>query len=172
MRRRFSPLFPLVAAALVAALPAMAQSPFQSAPGPAPPIARPAPHPRAQQQDEELPPTVNTVPATPAPAPAPPPPPPAPSLAGVWHFWSNCPLDPGGDLTFSPTGSEQYTVSGSDGIIPVTVTGWVSGKTVHLEANPPLNHVVWQGTVDSPTAMGGTVIPAIGFNCQWSGRKK
>lgn len=155
--------------------PTFAQSPFQSAPGPAPP---PAPHPRpaiqsrpAPRSQEDLPPTVTMAPA-PTVAPQPPPAPPPPSLAGVWHFWSNCPLDPGADLTLTSSGPEQYRISGVAGLLPIPVTGWVSGKLVHAEADPPLNHVVSEGTVESPTAMRGKTTSSLGINCEWAARKK
>jgi hypothetical protein len=152
---------------------ASAQSPFESAPAPAAPPVRPRPAPAPRRQpSEELQPTVTTPPVAPAVAPQPPPPPPEPSLAGIWHFWSNCPLDPGSDLTLTPSGPGQYRISGTAGLLPVAVSGWVSGKLVHMEANPPLNHIVSEGTVDSPTAMSGKTTPAIGFACEWSGRKK
>lgn len=175
MRRR--PISPFVIAlCLFAALPAAAQSPFQSAPGPAPAAApRPVPHPRPQRQqreDEELPPTVTTVPP-PVAAPAPPPPPPAPSLAGVWHFQSSCPFDPGADLTLTQSAPEQYLISGNAGVIPFAVNGWVNGKIVHMEADPPLNHIVSQGTVISPTGMSGkTTQTFMGINCDWVAQKK
>jgi hypothetical protein len=164
----------LFVALSVATPSAFAQSPFQSAPGPAP-ITRRAPRPapnRQQPEDQEPPPSVATVPAAPAPAPAPPPPPPL-SLAGVWHFRSNCPLDPGADLTLTQSSTNQYLISGSAGIIPFAVNGWVNGKLVHMEADPPLNHIVSQGTVTSPTTMNGnTTQTFMGITCSWVSQKK
>lgn len=174
MRRLPLRFLALTAAASCAAGPAWTQSPFQSAPGPAP-VVRPAPprpayHRQQQQQEEELPPSVTTVPVTPAPAPPPPPP---PSLAGVWHFQSSCPLDPGSDMTLTQSSAEQYLISGTAGVIPFSVSGWVNGKLVHMEADPPFNHIVSQGTVTSPTTMNGhTTQTFMGINCDWVGQKK
>jgi hypothetical protein len=162
----------LSAAVIVAPGPALAQSPFQSAPGP-PPVVKPAPRPVAprQQPQEEYSPSVAPAPA---PAQAPPaPPPPPPSLAGMWHFQSNCPLDTGADLSVSAAGPEQYRIAGTTGILPVAVVGWVSGKLVHMEATVLINHVVWEGNLDSPTTMSGKVTQGLmGTTCQWVGQKK
>lgn len=166
-------LAPLPALLLMAGT-AVAQSPFQSAPGPAPPPTprpRPAMHPRPipRPQQEEPPPTVTAMPA-PAVAPQPPPP---PSLAGAWHYWSNCPLDTVADWTLTPIGPDQYRVTGPSGLLSIPVGGWVSGKMVHVEADPPLNHLVWEATVESPTIISGKMHAALGnITCDWSARKK
>jgi hypothetical protein len=163
----------LLISALLAPGPAPAQSPFQSAPGP-PPVVKPAPRPAPRQQpQEEYSPSVAPAPApAPAAAPAPAPPPP-PSLAGMWHFQSNCPLDTGADLSVTAAGPEQYRIAGTTGILPVAVVGWVSGKLVHMEATALINHVVWEGNLDSPTTMSGKITQTLlGNTCQWVGQKK
>jgi hypothetical protein len=91
----------------------------------------------------------------------------------VWHFQSSCPLDPGADMTITQSAPDQYLISGSAGLLPVAVNGWVNGKLVHMEADAPLNHVVSQGTVTSPTTMSGkTTQTLMGITCDWVGQKK
>jgi hypothetical protein len=105
----------------------------------------------------------------PAPQPAPPPPPPAPSLAGAWRSQSTCPLDLGTDLTITPSGPEQYSITGISGVF--SSAGWISGKHVHMEAWALLNHVIADGEVNTPTMMSGKVVSSLGPNCDWIAHK-
>jgi hypothetical protein len=93
-------------------------------------------------------------------------------LAGAWHFQSNCPFDTGTDVTLTEINPSQYRVVGTGGMLATPFAGWVSGKLVHMEANPPLNHVVFDGSVISPTTMQGDVSLAIGPHCGFIGQKK
>lgn len=167
---------------LAAGSAALAQAPFQSAPGPEP-VVRPAPPPKHQavrpaprarpapppETEQEPTPTVAPPPAIAA-APKPPVEPPAPSLAAVWLYTSNCPTDYPTDLYLAPAGQERYSVSGKAGNAPVN--GSVSGKVVHLEGSDWLQHFVLNAIVESPTMMRGEVIGSIGGSCHWSARKK
>ncbi len=92
-----------------------------------------------------------------------------PSLAGIWNMRSDCPLSHPVDLVLTATGNEQYGVRGPEGI-----SGWVSGKLAHFEAQVFVNHIVWDGTVDSPTTMSGKVRPSLmlGGTCAWWAQKR
>jgi hypothetical protein len=165
-----------LAAIVLMAGPGFAQSPFQSAPGPAPPPApRPRPaiqaRPAAPPRQEEPPASVTVAPAPtvlPQPAPAPPP---EPSLAGAWTQTSNCPFDfVSHPWNVVASGPAQYRITPADN---ATASGWISGTRVHLEGATPLSHVTLEGTVAGPTAMsGGVKFTLGGITCDWFARKK
>lgn len=76
-------------------------------------------------------------------------------------------------MNITQSAPDQYLISGSAGLLPVAVNGWINGKIVHMEADAPFNHVVSQGTVTSPTTMSGhTTQTLMGINCDWVGQKK
>jgi hypothetical protein len=122
--------------------------------------------------------------AAPPPKVAPPPPPasvppaPVPSttqapsgatpLAGSWGGNSNCPFALPYALTLTPLNDTQYSIVGNFGL-----RGWVSGTQVHIEQQVLVNHIVYEGTVDSPASMGGKVNQSLfGITCEWYARKK
>lgn len=92
-----------------------------------------------------------------------------PSLAGTWSGRSDCPLSQPFELVLTQTGNGQYKITGSLG-----TTGWVSGKLVHYEVQVFVNHVVSDGSVDSPTTMSGKVRPSLmlGGTCNWWAQKR
>jgi hypothetical protein len=176
--------------ALAAAASSWAQSPFQSAPGPSPPVVRPVRPPQYQQQEQIPPPTVTTVPApaspTAAPAPvlatpkAPTPPAPPPSLAGRWVGIMTCPGD--GDaammITVAASAGDQYTMTATwgTGVIgadaPRLSGSITSGKQVSLDQQWLLDHRAITGGVTSPTAMSGIFSSSFtGLKCTWTASK-
>jgi cytoskeletal protein CcmA (bactofilin family) len=82
---------------------------------------------------------------------------------------STCPLDLGTDLTITPSGREQYSITGISGL--VSSAGWISGKHVHIEAWALINHVIVDGEVNTPTTMSGKVVSSMGINCDWIAHK-
>ena len=90
-------------------------------------------------------------------------------LALATSALADCPLDLGFTITLTPSGRQQYRISGSSGI-----SGWVSGSQVHMEAQVLINHIVYDGTVDSPTAMSGKQKPSLllGASCDWQAQKR
>ena len=91
------------------------------------------------------------------------------SLAGAWSGRSDCPLDLGFTITLTQSGQQQYIISSSSGI-----SGWVSGSRVHMEAQVLINHLVWDGTIDSTTDMSGKLAPSLllGASCDWQAHKR
>ncbi len=72
------------------------------------------------------------------------------------------------ELMLSPAGADRYMITGSR-----RISGWVLGKVVHFETTELINHLVWDGTVDSPTTMSGKFRPSLmlGASCDWWARK-
>jgi hypothetical protein len=150
----------LLLSGLLAANLALAQSPFQSAPGPAAPPPRPRPAP---QPALEPPPPAVTAPVVATPAPPPPEP---PSLAGKWTAETNCPMGKTTELDVTPTGQGQYTIA-----IPNNsdYRGWISGTVQHADATGFFgDHISFNGTITSPTTMRGkTHLGFANLDCDW-----
>lgn len=189
--RKRHPCALLVVVVMVAvSLPVSAQDPFQSVPAPAPVVrSPPAPAPRAQAprprpvfRDEPepepvaVPPPLTSMaprPSTPPVAAPQPPPAPAepPTLAGKWMGSSNCPFaSPQWEIHLAPLAREQYSITEPQNS---SLTGWVSGKLVRMQWVGRLGETITaDGTLTSPTAMGGKRYMLLGVTCDWWAGKK
>ena len=93
---------------------------------------------------------------------------PAGGLAGKRSGTVTCGYGSGGlELEATAAGPDRYRLTGSEFL--GSFTGSIAGTQVRFEETKLINHVIFQGSVTSPTSMGGTYKQGLsGETCSWS----